>query len=40
MVGREGVPPAAVTDRGSGIQVQYAAPFNVYSIESQAVLDQ
>ena len=32
--------PAAVTDRESGIQVQYYAPFNVYSIGLQAVLNQ
>ena len=34
------LPPAAVTERKSGIQVQYSAPFDVYSIGSQAVLDQ
>ena len=32
--------PAAVTERESGMQVQYSAPFNVYAIGSQAVLDQ
>ena len=31
---------AAVTDRESGMQVQYSAPFNVYLIGSQSVLDQ
>ena len=33
------LPPAAVTNRESGMQVQYSAPFTVYSIGSQVVLD-
>ena len=34
------LPPAAVTERKSGMQVQHSTPFNVYSIGSQAVFDQ
>ena len=33
----EHMSPAAVTERKSGMHVQYSAPFNVYSIGSQAV---